>query len=82
MKLELIVAIFYAILFFPERSEYFCKFLSFQVSKLCYNAFVTLFKQDSVGSVSLEVNCSSLLAYILRQNISLVSPSEMIFISS
>ena len=82
MKLELVVAIFYAILFFPERSECFCKSLSFQVSKLCYNAFATLFKQDSVGSVSLEVNCSSLLAYISRKNISLASPSEMIFISS
>ncbi|KAM7444886.1 Nucleolar complex protein 3 [Porites harrisoni] len=30
------------------------KSLDGQVSKLCYNAFVTLFKQDSVGSVSLE----------------------------
>ena len=67
MKLELIVAIFYAILFFLERSECSCKFLSFQVSKLCYNAFVTLFKQDSVGSVSLEVNCSSLPAHILHK---------------
>ena len=56
--------------------------MSSQVSKLCYNAFVTLFKQDSVGSVSLEVNYSSLPAYILRKNISLVSPSEIIFISS
>ena len=83
MKLELVVAIFLCdFVFFPERSECFCKSLSFQVSKLCYNAFVTLFKQDSVGSVSLEVNYSSLLAYILRKNISLVSPSEMIFISS
>lgn len=30
------------------------KSLDGQISKLCYNAFVTLFKQDSVGSVSLE----------------------------
>ena len=68
--------------FFSKRTECFCKSLSSQVSKLCYNAFVTLFKQDSVGSVSLEVNCSSLIAYILRKNISLASPSEIIFISS
>ena len=82
MKLKLLVAILLCDFFFSKRTKCFCKSLSSQVSKLCYNAFVTLFKQDSVGSVSLEVNCSSLLAYILRKNISLVSPLEMIFISS
>lgn len=81
MKLKLLVAILLCD-FFSKRTECFCKSLSSQVSKLCYNAFVTLFKQDSVGSVSLEVNCSSLIAYILRKNISLASPSEIIFISS
>ena len=70
------------ILFFPEPSECVRKSLSFQVSKLCYNAFVTLFKQDSVGSVSLEVNCSSLPAYIFHKKISSASLSELIFISS